>query len=888
MVLRRISVRTFLRLLGSTRHSSSISSEVNATSSASTTSVVRTVCSLVCESYYQQHQSYITKTSARPVKLNLHEEDHKALSLLSPEQAAAVVAALAEEAGSLVALSFFCWAVDYSSRFREAMRLYILSATALVGKGNMERANEVMECLVRNFAVMGKLREAVCMVLDMRTQGLYPGTKLLNCVLGVACEFGLVEVAEDVFDEMCESGGVDKVSPDATSLKMMVIAYCRMGRVKEMERWLSAMLDRGLLVDNATLTMIIRVLTENGCFGRALFYFHKFVEMGLSANLINYTALIDGLCRGGSIKQAFQMFEEMVGKGWKPNVYTHTTLIDGMCKKGWTDKAFRLFLKLVRSENYKPDVYTYTAMVSGYCKEGKLNRAEALLTRMKEQGLVPNTNTYTTIIDGHCKSSNFARAYELMEVMRKEGFPPNIYTYNAVIDGLFKRGRSLEAHKLLGRAFQHHLQADQVTYTILLNEHCKRGEIKQALAFFNKILKLGCSPDIHSYTSLITIFSRQKDMKECERLFDVAISLGLVPTKQTYTSMISGYSRYGKSSLAVKYFEKMRDHGCVPDSISYGALISGLCRESKLNSARRLYDSMMDKGLAPSEVTRLTLAYEYCKKDESAVAMAILERLDKKLWIRTVNSLIRKLCCEKKVGIASLFLHRLLDKDPNLDRVTHAAFMTTCYESNNYALPKSTIEGWIILITIHRGALRSPRRGLGEFGDVKNLHLNLDRRIEFVKGYALIEYKNFVEAQAAISAMDGAGGRRRKEGTLNGAKIKGRMLVCTHGISVRVNKGHETLLAGAVGLILANVDLASGENADTGRMGKITRMTKIEDLQVSHERPLTTVYIKDPLNTSILNKPMLSKLGVIRKLDEVDESGLTTNEAYGGFEKLHK
>ncbi|KAJ6339363.1 hypothetical protein OIU77_007350 [Salix suchowensis] len=94
---------------------------------------------------------------------------------------------------------------------------------------------------------------------------------------------------------------------------------------------------------------------------------------------------------------------------------------------------------------------------------------------------------------------------------------------------------------------------------------------------------------------------------------------------------------------------------------------------------------MVDKGLSPREVTRLTLAYEYCKQDDSATAMIILERLDKRLWIRTVNTLIRKLCSEKKVGMAVLFFHKLLDKEQNVDRVTLTAFTTACYESNKYA-----------------------------------------------------------------------------------------------------------------------------------------------------------------------------------------------------------
>merc|ERR1719356_2388525 len=105
----------------------------------------------------------------------------------------------------------------------------------------------------------------------------------------------------------------------------------------------------------------------------------------------------------------------------------------------------------MHSAGIKGDTISYTTVINACAKVGAVEKAEAWLGRMIEEGAEPNVVTFNAVIAACAKRCDGERAVEWLDKMKRSGVRPNSFSYNSaakpfVVKGDFRRVESLVAN----------------------------------------------------------------------------------------------------------------------------------------------------------------------------------------------------------------------------------------------------------------------------------------------------------------------------------------------------------------------------------------------------------------------------------------------------------
>ncbi|XP_010473062.2 PREDICTED: pentatricopeptide repeat-containing protein At2g26790, mitochondrial-like [Camelina sativa] len=220
-------------------------------------------------------------------------------------------------------------------------------------------SKSVYNKLFFSLCMEGYLDKALDVLKKMWAYRVEPGRSMCGKMIGALCEINNVREAQLLFDTMVERGLI----PDLFTYTIMIHTYCRLNELQKADDLFEDMKQRGIKPDVVTYTVLLnsyqKLDPETGSTGsvqgeeqkkRVSEFWRKFTAAGIGLDVVCYTVLIDRQCKINKIEKATKLFDRMIESGLEPDMVAYTTLLSGYCRKGYIDKAVALVTELSKKD----------------------------------------------------------------------------------------------------------------------------------------------------------------------------------------------------------------------------------------------------------------------------------------------------------------------------------------------------------------------------------------------------------------------------------------------------------------------------------------------------------------------------------------------------------
>lgn len=371
-------------------------------------------------------------------------------------------------------------------------------------------------CIVRGAVEQGRLVHE-----HVFSNGYEPKTFLINTLLNMYVKFGLLDEADNLFEEMPERNVV--------SWTTMLSAY-----------------------SNSNLKH------------KALDFFTLMLREGIRPNMFTYSSVLRA-CDG--LLNLRQLHSSIMKVGLESDVFVRSALIDTYSKLGEQQDSLNVFNEMVTG-----DLVVWNSIIGGFAQNSDGDEALHLYKRMKRAGFAADQSTLTSVLRA-------CTGLALLELGRQVHvhvvkFDQDLILNNALLDMYCKCG-SLEDANLV---FTKMVEKDVISWSTMIAGLAQNGFSTDALKLFESMKVRGPKPNYITVLGVLFACSHAGLVKDGRYYFQSMKELfGIDPGREHYGCIIDLLGRAGRLDEAVKLIHEMNHE---PDAVTWRILL-GACRVHK-------------------------------------------------------------------------------------------------------------------------------------------------------------------------------------------------------------------------------------------------------------------------------------------------------------------
>ncbi|XXG51068.1 hypothetical protein AAC387_Pa02g4926 [Persea americana] len=332
---------------------------------------------------------------------------------------------------------------------KNSLMTHLLSSMMLLG--DMTYARQLFDEMhnprvyVWNILIRGYLKndlctEALCVYHQMRRLGIRPDKFTFPFVLKACSQLVAVWMGLVAHAHVVKFG----LSFDTIVRTELMVMYAKFGDLGSADYAFQSMRKRDLISWNA----LIAVYAQGGHADEALKLFDQMEAAGVAPDSVTLASVLSACAYLGSLEFGIRLHRQIVEQGLEMNVFVENALLDMYAKCGSMEMASQVFINMC-----KRNVVSWSTMIGAYAINGENEKAFALFSQMKDEGVRPNHVTLLSVLTACSHAGLISQGWSYFKYMAQPNSDiiPRIEHYACMVDLLGRSGYLQEAYDFIKR-----------------------------------------------------------------------------------------------------------------------------------------------------------------------------------------------------------------------------------------------------------------------------------------------------------------------------------------------------------------------------------------------------------------------------------------------------
>ncbi|KAI4340935.1 hypothetical protein MLD38_025724 [Melastoma candidum] len=361
------------------------------------------------------------------------------------------------------------------------------------------------------------------------------------------------------------------------SYNTMIVGYSENGLISEARELFDRMEAQGVKKSKISWNSMISGYVDNCLYDKAWdLYIHLLSEDSIEPDSFTLGSVLTACADIASLKQGRQIHLHAIIKGLHADPFVGGSLVElyGRCDE-------LASAQLAFDQLHERDTSPWNALISGYSRCNETESIEALLIRMKQDGLEPNIYTWNGIISGYLENGHHDAALSLFSDMCSSSSKPDAYTIGMVTTACSRLATIDRGKQLHGHSIRRGFDSDIYITAALIDMYGKCGSIRYAKHVYDRI----GNPNIVTQNAMLTTYAMHGLGEEGISLFRKMLKEGYIPDHVTFLSALSSCAHAGTVDTGWEFFYLMKHFGIKPSLKHYTCIVDLLCRAGRLAEA---------------------------------------------------------------------------------------------------------------------------------------------------------------------------------------------------------------------------------------------------------------------------------------------------------------